>query len=76
MPNDTYKKPTSKKIIYYDNMCPFIFAFQPDGDYPILEFDSYAELVVHCVQAYGQEIEFHEVTQHNWRELNESGAFD
>jgi hypothetical protein len=72
MPNDTSKK----KTIYYDNLCPDIFAYQPEGDFPIAEFDSYAQLVFHCLKTYGQEIEFHEVTQFNWQELHDSGAFD
>jgi hypothetical protein len=70
MPNHT-----GKKTIYYDHVGE-IYGFQPDGDYPIFEFDSYAELVVHCLQAYGEEIDFHEVTEHNWKQLSDSGAFD
>jgi hypothetical protein len=66
---------TSKKTIYWDNMAG-IFAFQPTGDYPIIEFDSYAQLVFHCIQAYGEEIDFHEVTQYNWQQLYDSGSFD
>ena len=76
MPNNTNQK---TKIIYYDQIGP-IFGFQPDGPYPIIEFDSYAQLVAHCIKAYGPEygssIEFHEVTEQNWHELHASGAFD
>jgi hypothetical protein len=66
---------TQKRVIYFDHIFD-IWAFQPDSlDFP-LEFDSYAQLVFHCIQAYGQEIEFHEITPENWQQLHDSGAFD
>lgn len=72
MPNDKQKT----KIIYYDNPCPDVYGFQPDCiDTPPFEFGSYAQLVQHCLQAYGQDIEFYEVTPDNWQRLYDSGAF-
>lgn len=53
-----------------------IWSFEPDYPSCILEFDSYAQLVAHCLHAYGQEIEFHEVTPENWQSLYDSGAFE
>lgn len=77
MPNNNFNSFTDsqKKIIYFDHPLPDIWSFQPDTlDFP-LEFDSYAQLVMHCLQAYGEEIEFHEVTSENWQQLYDAGAF-
>jgi hypothetical protein len=76
MPNNRsdFHPEIQKKIIYFDHIFD-MWAFQPDSlDFP-LEFDSYAQLVFHCIQAYGQEIEFHEITPDNWQQLYDSGAF-
>ena len=53
-----------------------IWSFEPDYPQTILEFDSYAQLVAHCLNAYGQDIEFYEVTPENWQELYDAGAFE
>lgn len=65
------------KRIYFDHHGP-IWGFCPEiPEQPelILEFDSYSELVAHCLQAYGQDIEFHEVTPNNWQQLYDAGEF-
>ncbi|WP_133470541.1 hypothetical protein [Paraglaciecola marina] len=78
MPNNCFtfdNEPHKKRIIYFDRVCG-MWSFQPDSiDFP-LEFDSYAQLVHHCLKAYGEEIEFYEVTPENWQRLYDSGAFD
>jgi hypothetical protein len=66
--------PTRK--IYYERTPWNSFAFEPEYPHSIIEFDYYSELVAHCVQTYGQDIEFIEVTEDNWHELQGAGAFD
>lgn len=63
------------KRIYYEHQCG-IWSFEPDYPMCILEFDTYAQLVMHCLKAYGQDIEFYEVTPENWQSLYDSGAFE
>ena len=64
---------------------PIYYTIDFDGSYAvehafpindIWTYPSWAELVKSCLELYGQDIEFHEVTPDNWKELYESGAFE
>jgi len=66
---------TARKL-YYEREHDGSYSLNLSEPYNITPFNTWAEMVAFCVRAFGQDIEFYEVTPENWQQLYDSGAFD